>query len=79
MLRELKKFKVQTILVSNYKKGNHHKIFHLRARLIASVSDIQEAFKSIHQRIMTKMKYYADKDWIILDVVVKHSIKVFQC
>ena len=56
-------------------KRNDHKIFHSGAKLI----DIDEAFKSMHQRITTKMKNYACKDWIVLDVIRKHSIKIFEC
>ena len=44
LLSELKKFKVQTILVLDYKKRNDCKIFHSRAKLITSDSDINEAF-----------------------------------
>ena len=36
LLSELKKFKVQRILVLNYKKRNNRKIFHSSAKLIAS-------------------------------------------
>ena len=53
---ELKKFKVQKILVLDYKKRNDCKIFHSSAKLIASDSDTDEAFKSIHQSIMTNKK-----------------------
>ena len=28
---------------------------------------------------MTKIKKYAGKDWIVLDVTIKHSIKIFEC
>ena len=55
LLNELKKFKVQTILVLDYKKRNDSKMFHSSAKLIASNSDIDEAFKSMHQSIMTKL------------------------
>ena len=79
LLSELKKFKIQTKLVLDYKKRNDHKIFHSGAKLIASDSDIDEAFKSMHQSIMTKIKNYADKDWIILDIIIKQSIKIFKC
>ena len=54
LLSELKKFKVQAKLVLDYKKRNDPKIFHSRAKLIASDSDIAEAFKSMHQNIMKK-------------------------
>ena len=79
MLSELKKFKAQTILILNYKKRNDHKIFHSSAKLIASDSNIDEAFKSMHQSIMTKVKNYTSKDCIVLDVVIKYGIKIFQC
>ena len=74
LLSELKRFKVQTILVLDYKKRNDIKIFHSSVKLIANDSDIDEAFKSMHQSIMTKIKHYADKDWIALDVMTKHWI-----
>ena len=56
LLNEFKKFKIQTILALVYKKRNCRKIFHLSTKLIASDSDIDEAFKSMHQSIMTKIK-----------------------
>ena len=55
----LKKFKVQTILVLDYKKRNDRKIFHSSTKVIANDSDIDEAFKSMHQsknKKMTKIK-----------------------
>ena len=76
---ELKKFKVQTIFVVDYKKVNDCKIFHSSAKLIASGSDTDEAFKSMHQSIMTKIKNYACKNWIALHVIIKHGIKIFEC
>ena len=48
LLSELEKFKVQAILVLDYKKRNYSKIFHSSADLIASDSDIDKAFKSMH-------------------------------
>ena len=33
----------------------------------------------MHQSIMTKIKNYADKDWIVLYVIIKHSIQIFEC
>ena len=77
-LSELKKFKVQTILVLDYKKRNDRKIFHSSAKLAASNSDIDEAFKSMHQSIMTKIKNYASKDCIVLYVSIKHIINIFE-
>ena len=79
LLSELKKFTVQTILVLDYKRRNDRKIFHSSAKLIASDSDIDEAFKSMHQSIMTKMRNYACQDWIVFDVIIKHIIKISHC
>ena len=77
-LSELKKFKIQTMLVLEFKKKNDRKIFHSTAKLISSDSDINEAFKSMNQRIMTKMKNYDSEDWIVLDFIIMHSIKIFE-
>ena len=55
-LSHFKNFKVKTILVLNYKKINYQKIFDLSATLIASDSDNDKAFKSMHQITMTKIK-----------------------
>ena len=79
LLSELKKFKVQTILVLDYQKRNNGKIFLSSAKLTASDSDIDEVYKSMHQSIMTKIKNYACEDWIVLDVIRKHSTKIFEC
>ena len=54
LLSKTKRFKVQSILVLDYKKRNGCKIFCLSAKLIASDSDIDEASKSMHQSIMIK-------------------------
>ena len=56
LLSELQKFKVQVIFVLDYEKRNDPKIFNSSAKLIANDSDIDEAFKSIHQNIVTKLK-----------------------
>ena len=74
----VKKFKVQTILDLDYKKKNDCKIFHSSTKLIVKNSDIDEAFKSIHQSNMTRIKNYTDKDCIVVDVVIKHSTKTFE-
>ena len=54
-------------------------IFHSSAKLIASDSDIDEAFKFMHQSIMRKIKNYACKNLIDIDIIIKHSIKIFEC
>ena len=77
-LSELKKFKVEAILIVDYKKRNDCKIFHSSAKVVASDSDIDEALKSIHQSIMTKIKNYVSEDWIVFDVIIKRSIKIFE-
>ena len=63
----------------HYKKRNDCKTFHSSAKLIDGDSDIDEAFKSIHQSIMTKIENYACEDCIVLDAIIKHSIKIFKC
>ena len=75
LLSKLKKFKIQIILILGYKR-NDLKIFH---SLIVSDSDIDETFKSMHQSIMAKINNYACKDWTVLEVIIKHSIKIFEC
>ena len=62
MKNELKKFKVQSILILEYKERNGHKIFYSNAKLIVSDSDIDEAFESMHQSIMTKAKNFHRED-----------------
>ena len=66
LLKELKEFKVQKILVLDYKKRNNCKIFHSSAKLTASDSDIDEVFKSMHQRV-------------VFDGILKNSIKICEC
>ena len=78
-LSELEKFKVHTVLVLGYKKRNDSKIFHSKAKLIASDSDFGEALKSMHQSILTKIKDYACEDWFVLDVIIKHGIETIEC
>ena len=56
LLTVLKKFKVQKTQVMKYEGRNDYHAFHSSARLIASDSDFEEAFKSMHQSIMTKKK-----------------------
>ena len=73
-LSDSKKFKVQTILFLDYKKRNNCKFFHSSTKLNVSDSDIDEAFKSMHQSIMRKIKNYAFEDWIVLDVIIKHIV-----
>ena len=77
MLSELKKLEVGTVSVLDYKKRNDGKIFHLSTKLIASDSDIDEAFKTKRRSIMTKIKNYTSEDCIVLDAIIKHSIKIF--
>ena len=71
-------FKVQTVLVLDYKKRNDRKISHSSTKLIASDSDIVKTFKSLHESIMTKIKKYASKEWIALDLIIEHSIQIFE-
>ena len=73
LLSTLKKFKVQIILVVEDKKRSDHKILNLSTKLIPNDSEMDEAFKSMHQSIMTKVKNYASEDWMD-ETVVKHVI-----
>ena len=52
------------------------KIFHLSTKLIANGSDIDEAFESMHQSVMMKIKKFLSEDWI-LKTIVEHGIKIF--
>ena len=53
-------------------------IKHASAKLVASDSDTSEAFKSMHQIIMAKIKCYSCKDWIVSDIIRKHDITIFE-
>ena len=77
LLSGLKKFNIQTLLVIEYRKRNDCKIFHSSVKLIVSDSDIDKAFNPMHKSIMIKMENSASEDWILLDVIIKHSIKIF--
>ena len=79
LLGELTNSTSQTISVLHYKKRNDHKIFHSSAKLTACDSESDETFKSMHQSIMTKIKNYASEDCIVLDVIIKHSMNIFEC
>ena len=79
LLSKLKKFNVQTVLVFDYKKRNDRKIFHSSAKLMASDSDIDYVFKFMYQSIMKKIKNHASEDCIVLDVIIKQSIKILEC
>ena len=63
----------------DYKKRNHRKSFYSCTSDSASDSDIDEALKSMHQRITTKMKNYDYEDRIVLDVIMKYIITIFEC
>ena len=72
--------RIPLLLISfDYKIRNDHKIFHSSFKLIPSDSDINEEFKFMDQSIMTKIRNYARKDWIVLDIIEKHIIKIFEC
>ena len=47
-------------------------------KLIANDSDIDETLKSMQQSIMKKIKNYVCQDCIVLDVIIKHSITIFE-
>ena len=60
-------------------KRNDHKTFHSGVKLIASDSDIVEAFISMYQSIMTKKEKCASEVWIVLSIIINHSIKILEC
>ena len=74
----LREFKTQSILVLDYKKRNSCKISHSSTKLIAGNSGIDQAFISMHQSIMAKIKNYAGENYDCFDVIIKHSIKIFE-
>ena len=61
-LSELTKFIFQTILILGYKRRNDHKTFYSNTKLIASESNIDETFQSMHYSIMARIKDYTFKD-----------------
>ena len=75
----LKSSKLRILLVLEYEKRNDCKIFYSSSKITANDSDIEEGFKSMHQRILTKIKNSVSKDWIVIETIVKHSIKIFEC
>ena len=79
LLSELKKWKVHTMLVLDFKERNDCKIYHSSTKLIASDSDIGEAFKSMHQSIVKKIKHFAGEYCIVVNVIIKHNIEMFDC
>ena len=78
MLIELKKFKAQSILDLEYKERNYLKVWHSSDKLVSSDSGIDEAFKSIQQSIMTKIKNSASEH-LVVETIIKHSMKIFEC
>ena len=76
-LRNQNQTEVQTVLALECKKRNYNKIFHSRVKLIATDSDIDEAFQSMHQSIITKIKKsYAGEDWVVLNKILE---KLLNC
>ena len=74
----MEKLKDQTLLVLDYKERNNGKIFHSSAKLISKDSGKDKAFISMHQSIMMKVKNYTSEDWIVLVVIIKQYIKIFE-
>ena len=76
------KSKLKELWSEKNKKKNDCKIFYSSPEYIqvtASDSDIDKAFISMHESIITKIKNYACKGWIVFYVIIKHSIKIFEC
>ena len=66
---------ILTILDLDYQKENDCKIFHSSNKLIASDLDIDEAVKSMHQRIITKVKNYVCEDYVYVYVCLGCNYK----
>ena len=75
----MEKIKVQLVLVLQYKKVNDCNGFHSSVKLIASDSDIDEAFESLHQSIMIKIKKSVSEDRVVTEIITRHGIKIFEC
>ena len=65
------------MLVLKYEKKNYHKIFYSSSKRIATGSEIDETFKSMHQSIMTKIKNFNSENGVA-ETIVKHSIMIFE-
>ena len=65
------------MLVLNYMQRNYHKILHSSYKRIASDSDLDEAFKSMHQSILTKIKNFGNEDCVV-ETILRHSIRIFE-
>ena len=72
-------FKLQTILILKYTKKNDPQTFQTSVKLIASDSNIHETFKSMHQSILRKNKNSASQDWMVIEIIVKYGITIFEC
>ena len=55
-------------------KSSNYSSNHSINKIIASDSDIDEAIKALWQ----KWNKYTSENWIVLDVILKHSIKIFE-
>ena len=51
----------------------------MSVKLIANDSDIDKSFKSMYQGIITKTKNSASEDWIVIETILKISIKILEC
>ena len=65
LINELKKFRVYSILILEYKKRNYHETFESTTKRVASDSETDEAFKSMHQKILMKIKFFDSLDWVV--------------
>ena len=46
---------------------------------LSVIQNIEEAFKFLHQSIITEIKNSVSKDWTVIETIVKHNIKTFEC
>ena len=54
------------------------KVFYQSVKLIFNEPDIDKAFKSMHQTVMTKIKLCVSEDWIV-KTIAENDVKIFGC
>ena len=52
--------------------------FHSCAKLTVNDSDIDKAFGSMYQNVITKIKNFVGRDWIV-KTIVEDFIKISEC
>ena len=61
------------------KERKDYKSFSSNTKLIASDSDIEKHLNLCSKALWQKKKNYSHENWSVLDIIVKHAIKVSEC